>query len=117
MIWGPDSFTDVAGGTDGYYDDGIDIFNGWEHVVNNGKGEIPGVQYASGGHTNALVPVFAKGIGSFRLFAMIDGIDFKAAKFWRFNGLYIDNTDIFDAMESAMLGFNTSILHQKGLEK
>lgn len=33
-------------------------------VTNNGKGNMPGMQWQHGGHTNVLVPFFAKGPGS-----------------------------------------------------
>lgn len=33
----------------------------WNPPVNNGKGKVPGVEWHSGGHTNSLVPFYAKG--------------------------------------------------------
>lgn len=107
MLWGPDTYTDIDCGDEnkcsaGYYDAGIDTFNGWQHIVNNGKNKIPGVQYGSKGHTRALVPVFAKGLGAEMLFDLVDGVDAKAGSFWGFSGQYIDNTDIFVVMEAVM---------------
>jgi alkaline phosphatase len=107
MLWGPETYTDNDCGrgdkcSTGYYDAGIDTFNGWHHIKNNGKGQIPGVQYGSKGHTRALVPVFAKGFGAEIFFDLVDGIDTKAGLFWGFSGQYIDNTDVFTVMESAM---------------
>lgn len=56
-------------------------------IVNNGKGNVPGMKYNSGDHTNMLVPFYAKGAGSqvFSLFA--DRVD-------ALRGKYIDNTEI-----------------------
>lgn len=103
MLWGPDTYTDKDCGvcTAGYFDAGIDTFNGWRHIKNNGKNEIPGVQYGSKGHTRALVPVFAQGFDADMFLDLVDGIDTKAGSFWGFSGQYIDNTDIFTVMEAA----------------
>lgn len=56
-------------------------------VVNNGKGNVPGMKYNSSQHTNMLVPMYAKGAGSevFHMFA--DRVD-------ALRGKYIDNTEI-----------------------
>lgn len=56
-------------------------------IKNKGKGQLPGMKYNSGNHTNMLVPVYAKGAGSevFQLFA--DRVD-------PLRGHFIDNTDI-----------------------
>jgi alkaline phosphatase len=107
MLWGPETYTDnECGGGDkctaGYYDAGIDTFNGWKHIINNGKGRIPGVQYGSNGHTRALVPVFAKGFGAEMFIDLADDVDIKAGSFWEFSGQYIDNTDIFTVMEAVV---------------
>jgi alkaline phosphatase len=58
---------------------------GWMPLVNNGQGELPGMEWHSGSHTNSLIPFFAKG---------------SAARFFKINsegddpvrGSYIDNT-------------------------
>jgi alkaline phosphatase len=107
MLWGPGTYTDNECNPDdtcttGYYDDGVDTFNGWQHIVNNGKNNIPGVQYGSRGHTRALVPVFAKGSGADLFLDLVQGTDATAGSFWDFSGQYIDNTDIFTIMEAAM---------------
>jgi alkaline phosphatase len=36
----------------------------WEALVNNGAGNLPGMEWHSGSHTNQLIPFFAKGCGS-----------------------------------------------------
>jgi alkaline phosphatase len=117
MLWGPETYTDSDCGrpykcTAGYFDAGIDTFNGWQHIKNNGKNQIPGVQYGSKGHTRALVPVFAKGFDAGMFIDLTDGIDARAGSFWGFSGQYIDNTDIFAVMEAAM---NPTLDHPKAL--
>jgi alkaline phosphatase len=107
MLWGPETYTDndcnpADNCSAGYYDAGIDTFNGWQHVINNGKHNVPGVQYGSRGHTRALVPVFAKGSGADMFLDLVRGTDTTAASFWNFSGQYIDNTDIFTVMNAAM---------------
>jgi alkaline phosphatase len=60
---------------------------GWDPLVNNGKGELPGMDWNSRSHTNSLVPFYAKGRGA-RLFTKVaDGKD-------PVRGEYIDNTAI-----------------------
>ncbi len=59
----------------------------WNDLTNNGKDKLPGMEWHSGGHTNSLVPFYAKGRGS-NLFkdAAINSDSVR--------GPYIDNTDI-----------------------
>ncbi len=56
-------------------------------IINKGKAEMPVAEWHHDGHTNQLVPLFAKGMGSelFHLFA--DETDMK-------RGQYINNTEI-----------------------
>jgi alkaline phosphatase len=115
MLWGPKTYTDNDCGREdkcraGYYDAGVDTFNGWQHIISNGRNQIPGVQYGSMDHTRALVPVFAKGVGAEMFFDLVDGVDTKAGSFWGFSGQYIDNTDIFTVMEAVM---NLPVNHSK----
>jgi len=56
-------------------------------IVNNDIGNMPGVQWCSGSHTNSIIPFFAKGKGS-RYF------EYLANKIDPERGRYIDNTDI-----------------------
>jgi alkaline phosphatase len=60
---------------------------GWNPIVNNGKGNLPGMEWHSPNHTNSLVPFFAKSADArwFNKFA----INFDPVR-----GKYIDNTDI-----------------------
>jgi alkaline phosphatase len=99
QIWGPETYNDDN--KNGVYDEG-DSFNAFQPLKNNGRGEVPGVQYGSSGHTNAMVPLYAKGAGSELFLKRIKGTDKKAAKFWNFSGQYVDDTDIFHVIKSAM---------------
>ena len=54
-------------------------------------GELPNATWHSGGHTNQLVPVFAKGAGS-ELLAQ------RATSYDTVRGAYLDNTDIGEAL-------------------
>ncbi len=59
----------------------------WNPLVNNGDSNLPGMQWNWGGHTNSLVPFFAKGRGA-HLFKEI------AVNHDPIFGEYINNTDI-----------------------
>ena len=98
MIWGPG-----------------DIFNGWNHVVNNGEGNIPDVQYGSNYHTNALVPFCAKGAGSEIFAELVRGNDSNAGAFWNFSGDFIDDTDIFNAVYSLCVDIRLDFENHDGL--
>ncbi|MDI6830248.1 MAG: alkaline phosphatase [Actinomycetota bacterium] len=54
-------------------------------IVNNGRGNLPGMERNSDEHTNALIPLYAKGFASIRFFPYADG-------FGRVRGLFMDNT-------------------------
>ncbi|MBN1910995.1 MAG: alkaline phosphatase [Pirellulales bacterium] len=101
MVWGENTFIDGAGGTANYYDEGIDAFNGYNLPTNNGQGNLPGVQYCSGGHTNELVPLYAMGCDSELFAGLVDGTDATAGSLWGFSGQYIDNTDVYNVMAAA----------------
>ena len=68
-----------------------------------GAGLLPGHSWYSGGHTNELVPLYAKGAGSEIFAGLVDGTDTQAGNLWGFNGNYVDNTDVFVAMNTAMV--------------
>ncbi|KTR95756.1 alkaline phosphatase [Microbacterium testaceum] len=59
---------------------------GWT-ALTGAAGRLPNVSWHSGGHTNALVPLYAKGAGSEVLQARATKWDFA-------RGAYLDNTDI-----------------------
>jgi alkaline phosphatase len=59
----------------------------WTPVVNNGAGQLPGMQWNSGDHTNQLIPFFAKGDEGRWFNRAADQSDPQ-------QGAYIDNTEI-----------------------
>ncbi|MBN1917290.1 MAG: alkaline phosphatase [Verrucomicrobia bacterium] len=67
----------------------------WKPVVNNGKGKVPGVEWHSGGHTNSLIPLFAKGAGAETLQTFADETDPR-------RGSYIHNTELAKALFALM---------------
>jgi alkaline phosphatase len=100
QIWGPKTYNDDN--NNGVYDAG-DSFNEFCPVQNNGRGNVPGVQYGSSDHTNALVPLYAKGIGANLFLKRVKGTDQKAAQFWNFSGQYVDDTDIFHVIKTVIV--------------
>lgn len=76
-------------------------------VMDKGKGQIPEMVYHSKKHTNALVPLYAKGEAATLFSGMKRGRDSFMAKIMSshdkdFSGDYIDNTDIFRVMKRAI---------------
>jgi alkaline phosphatase len=63
----------------------------WNELVNHGRGSVPGGEFHSGGHTNALVPFYAHGIGSRRFRGRARSRD-------PVRGRYIDNTDVAEVI-------------------
>jgi len=59
----------------------------WNPLANNGAGNLPGIWWHGGGHTNSLVPIFVKGNGSELFLKYADDND-------PVRGAYIDNTEI-----------------------
>jgi len=57
------------------------------YIERNGKGKMPGMEWHHDGHTNQLVPLFAKGVGSELFYLFADETDM----IW---GSYINNTEI-----------------------
>ncbi|MDR1958708.1 MAG: alkaline phosphatase [Planctomycetaceae bacterium] len=92
FLWGPDTFTNKD--DNARYDSKKDEFTGYQPVVNNGCGKLPGMQFLTGGHSNSLVPVWGIGAGVEELEKACYGTDEKAAQMWNFSGKYLDNTDI-----------------------
>jgi alkaline phosphatase len=76
----------------------------FQPIVNNGAGQLPGVKWHYGTHTNENTLMFAMGAGADELFNMIVGYDPGLVEFLAFNqdGAYIDNTKIFDLMKMVM---------------
>jgi len=65
----------------------------WNPLVNNGQGKMPGMEWHSGGHTNQLVPFYAKGAGSGAFITLADQEDPE-------RGSFLDNTDIANVIFS-----------------
>jgi alkaline phosphatase len=59
----------------------------WKPIVNNGKGQMPGCEFHSTGHTNQLIPLFVKGAGADRFAAIADEQDKR-------RGAYTDNAEV-----------------------
>ncbi|MEM1051611.1 MAG: alkaline phosphatase [Pseudomonadota bacterium] len=115
-IWGEGTWTNSEGGavaadrsdealSAARYDPGQDTFNEFLAVQDRGKGKMPGYQFASGNHTNELVPLWAIGARS-ELFAQFTLTDSKAAQLWGapygWDGRYVKNTSVFTVMEAAL---------------
>ena len=62
----------------------------WEPLVGD-QGELPAAEYHTGGHSNSLVPVFARGAGAAEIGAQADRID-------PVRGEHLDNVDIAAAI-------------------
>jgi len=100
-----EAFTDASNGT---FTEGWDAFHGFQTIDGAGAAVMTDVQWLSGDHTNALVPLFAKGAGS-ELFAnyVIGTENISAnygtgtAGFADGNVGYIDNTSVYSVMASA----------------
>lgn len=110
-LWGDgrvagSTFFDVNG--NGMFDHGVD----YAHVKNNGIGALPETWYHSTSHTNALVPLFAKGADSDLLANHVVGTDANLKAIYdldnSWNGKYIDNTSIFHIMNMASLATDIS---------
>jgi alkaline phosphatase len=84
LLWGPESNT-LA----------------YQDLVNNGAGLVPGMRYNATGHSNSLVPLFARGVGSELFAGLVDGYDATALAHWGV-GAYVDNADIFSVMHSVI---------------
>lgn len=83
LLWGPDSSKTA-----------------FDPLEDGGPGNLPGAKYHSHGHTNSLVPLFARGAGSERFPPLKRGNDSAAAARWHISGDYIDNTDVFRVMQA-----------------
>jgi alkaline phosphatase len=59
----------------------------WEPIVNNGAGNLPGMEWHSGSHTNSLIPLYAKGDAA-RMFRRY------ADEYDPVRGRYVDNTEL-----------------------
>ena len=82
---------------------GRDRFDKFRVVQDRGARQIPGHQFASGEHTNDLVPLWALGAGS-TLFRQFERHDAFARTLWGepygWAGNYVDNTAVFHVMNT-----------------
>lgn len=118
-IWGPDAYANNEGGPvadsrdekaveAARYHPSEDEFNTFDAVQDEGKGEIPGFQFASGNHTNEMVPLWVIGNGADELGLFVRH-DFKAAEVWGqqepydWDGRYVDNTAVFHIMQQVLI--------------
>lgn len=67
--------------------------NGETNIIDMGKGNIPGMKFYSGSHTNMLLPLFAQGAGS-EVFKRYLSKETDPVR-----GKWIDNTSIFKVMK------------------
>jgi alkaline phosphatase len=86
LLWGPDS-AKVA----------------FQPLKDRGPGKLPGMKHKSHGHSNSLVPLYARGPGSERFAALQRGQDSHAAVQWHYDGHYVDNTDVFAVMRAEVV--------------
>ena len=98
QIWGEGTYDDL---NDNRKWDKEDEFLGFQPIPKTEKGKVPAIQYGTGSHTNALVPVYIKGAGAELAYYFVRGNDKKAGEFWRFSGDFIYNSDIFNIMSVA----------------
>lgn len=97
---GTAGYFDVNG--DGAFTDGVD----YAHIADEGDGQTPGHVWASGNHTNQLVPLYATGAGAEKFYEYIAGTDTNLAAYYgldstEWNGQYIDNTAVFNVMATS----------------
>jgi len=78
----------------------------FQPVINRGKGQMPGITFRrTGDHSNALVPLWAKGAGSEQFSRRVRGIDPEYARHVRWNdGTYVDNTDVAAVVMAVLEG-------------
>ncbi|NGP53126.1 alkaline phosphatase [Thioalkalivibrio sp. XN8] len=115
-LWGEGTFRNGTGGwlaadrseeavEAARYQPAEDTFLGFRAVQDRGAGRMPGHQWASGRHTNELVPLWALGAGAGR-FAEFARTDLQAAALWGepygWDGGYVDNTAVFHVMREAL---------------
>lgn len=113
-IWGDGTFTNGKGGPvaasradedvkTARFNPAEDTFNTYLATQDRGAGKVPGFQFASGNHTNELVPLWALGAGSDK-FYQFRRVDTEAARLWgngapyAWDGSYVDNTVVFHVM-------------------
>ncbi len=89
LIWGPQSDTIP-----------------FDPIVDQGPHRMPKLRFNSKNHTNSLIPVYAKGIGSQWLSRLVVGID-------PVYGPYVDNTGVSQVLRSAVTGVPLPVSESK----
>ncbi len=97
------------------------LLNHWQ-VKDNGVGNLPGIKYYSGDHSNQLVPFYAKGVGSDVFARYADDWDFVRGKF-------LNNSEVGQSMfelwngtactfvnESPKSSYNDTIFLKQGID-
>lgn len=84
--WG-ETLLIVTGDHETGYLTGPDSDPDWTSIINNGAGNMPGMEWHSTNHTNSLIPLFAKGDSARLLMDYADQTD-------PVRGTYLDNTEI-----------------------
>lgn len=76
----------------------------FEPVIGSGRGNMPRMSFRpTGNHSNALVPLWAKGVGSERFGERVRGVDAGYRQYVGWNdGSYIDNTDVAEVVRMAL---------------
>ncbi len=69
----------------------------FQPMLNRGPRHVPAMWFNSGGHSNSLVPLLARGPGADLLAKRVSGTD-------PLYGQYVENTVIFEAMKAAFTG-------------
>lgn len=80
LLWGPNSDKEP-----------------FQPLTDQGAGKMPGLMYHSKGHSNSLVPLFARGAQVNRFDSLIAGQD-------PVRGAYVDNTSVAKVMQEALRG-------------
>jgi len=108
-IWGAGTYSN--GDDDPRWNPAFDTFNEFRAIENAGQGVVPDHQYATGNHSNKLVPAYLIGEGAELALdlAQIDAgsADLWGAAFGGWDGSYVDNTDIYRIMMEAF-GFDVA---------
>lgn len=76
----------------------------FDPIRDQGLGKMPAARYNATGHTNSLVPLYARGMGAELFRRLIKGKDPQAAEAWGISGEYVDNTDIFRVAHAVLTG-------------
>jgi alkaline phosphatase len=92
--WG-ETLLVITGDHETGYLTGPDSDPTWEPIVNNGAGNLPGMEWHSGGHTNSLILVSAKGDAARLIRPYADEED-------PVRGPYVDNTEVAEVIFQTM---------------